>query len=179
VAVEYTQELLDRAQEYVDKSVSDRRYEAGLTELTSLYTAITGDPVGKCRQCQVSDYMSVVNGYTRAATRFLHPELMPESKYTIAPGLENETFVHEGYNKAVKAENLEDADAEFFISKGFTDAFILKAGQSADGEGDKEPKLTEKQQLQARYKELFGEDADEKLTIAQLKEAIKAKEDPE
>ncbi len=178
MAINYTQELLDRAKAYTEQPLNSRRYADGLAEVSALYSAITGEAVGTCKQCQYSDYLAVVTNYIRVATRFLHPETMPDSKYTIAPGLENETFVHEGYNSAVTAENLTDQAAEFFISKGFKHAFILKpSAEGVEPEGNKPP--TEKQQLQARYKELFQAEADEKLTIAQLKEGIKSKEAPE
>jgi hypothetical protein len=176
VAVTYTQELLDKAKAYVEQPLTSRRYAEGLTEISSLYSAITGEAVGTCKQCQYSDYLAVVTNYVRSATRFLHPETMPESKYTIAPGLENEVFVHEGYNSAVTAENLTDQAVEYFISKGFKHAFILKpTAEGADAsEAGKKP--TEKQAAQARFTELFGTQPDDKLTIAQLSEHNKAKE---
>lgn len=178
MGVTYSQVLLDRATAYVAQPLSARRYEQGLAEVTALYSEITGQPASTCRQCQYSNYLAVVQAYIRQATRELHPETMAESTYTIAPGFENETFVHEGYAIAVTAENLTDEAAEFFIDKGFKHAFVKKAAaESPKTEGDKPP--TEKQTLQARYKELHGEEADAKLTIADLKEAIKAKEDAE
>jgi len=143
VGVAYTQALLDRASAYVGQPLSARRYDEGLTELTSLYTAVTGQAVGKCRQCQYSDYLAAVQAYIRQATRELHPETMADSNYTLAPGFENETFVHEAYGKAVTAENLTDADAKFFIGKGFKDAFILKASQKGGAEGGASTETTE------------------------------------
>jgi hypothetical protein len=178
VAVTYSQALLDRATAYLDQPLTARRYAEGLAEISHLVSDITGEASGSCRQCQYLDYVAIVKNYQRAATRFLHPELMVDSKYTIAPGLENETFVHEGYGSTVTAENLTDEAAEFFIRKGFSHAFLLKPGaEAAKPESDKP--LTEKQTLQARYKELFGEQPEEKVTIAELKEAIKTKEDSE
>ncbi|MGI4736126.1 MAG: hypothetical protein ACRYG7_13195 [Janthinobacterium lividum] len=132
MAPAYTQQLLDRAQAYTEQPLTARRSPEGLTELASIYSAITGQPVGSCRQCQYSDFLAAVANYTRSATRFLHPELMSESKYAIAPGLENETFVHESYNKVVTAENLEDKDVEFFKSKGLGKSFVLKSKKDAD-----------------------------------------------
>ena len=139
MAVAFTQELLDKATAYVGQPLSARRYDEGLSEITALYAEITGEPASKCRQCQYSNYLAVVQAYIRQATRELHPETMAESKYTLAPGQENETFVHEGYGQAVTAENLTDEAAEFFISKGFKNSFVLKPGHEAASktEGDK------------------------------------------
>jgi hypothetical protein len=144
VGAAYTQELLDRTTAYGQQPLKERRSPAGLAELTSLYSAITGHEVGTCRQCQYSDYLAALTNYSRAATRFLHPEIMSDSKYAIAPGLENETFVHESYGKVVTAENLEDKDVEFFKSKGLGASFVLKSKKEAEAAaGDDAAKVSD------------------------------------
>lgn len=132
MAVAYTQALLDRATAYAGQPLNERRSPTGLAELASLYSAITGQAVGTCRQCQYSDYLAALTTYSRSATRFLHPELMPDTKYAFAPGLENETFTHDAYGKVVTAENLEDKDVAFFQSKGLGASFVLKSKKGAD-----------------------------------------------
>lgn len=173
MAIIYSQELLDRATAYLEQPLSARRYQDGLTEITSLYTAITGQAVGKCRQCQYSDYVAVVQAYIRQATRELHPETMADSNYTLAPGFENETFVHEAYDKAVTASNLTDDDAKFFIGKGFDKAFVLKSSQKAAAEGGETGTAAQDNQPQpsARETELEQEVATAKQALETEKEA--------
>jgi hypothetical protein len=138
VASKYTQELLDRAQAYVEKPLTARRYEEGLAELTTLYSDITGQAVGTCRQCQVSDFMAVVTAYIREATRFLHPETVKDSKYTFTPAFINEKIADGRYSKVVTAENLEDADAEVLLKLGYEHVIMLKSNEEASAEGDSE-----------------------------------------
>lgn len=138
MGVTISQVLLDRATAYVSQPLAARRYEEGLAEITALYSEITGQPAATCRQCQYSNYLAVVQAYIRQATRELHPETMAESNYSIAPGLENEVFVHEGLSEAVTAENLTDKSAEFLIKHGYKHAFVLKSAAKADADkGDK------------------------------------------
>jgi hypothetical protein len=125
----YTQALLDRAQAYVGQPLNNRRYEQGLTEISLLYAAITGEAVGTCRQCQYKDFLAVVTAYIREATRFLHPELMADSKYTFAPGFAGEVIADGRYTKTVTAENITDEDAEALIKLGFGHVIVLKPGQ--------------------------------------------------
>ncbi|WP_400190666.1 hypothetical protein [Hymenobacter sp. B81] len=180
MAVTYTQELLDRAEAWTRQPLAEKRSAAGLIRLAALYSAITGTAAGSCRQCQYSDYNAVVQAYVRQASAHLYPETVSKTQYSLAPGFENETFVHEAYDQAVTAATLTDADAEFFIKNGFGHAF-LKDGKpipqktEAEAAGDGAPKL-KKADYQARYEELHGEKPDEKLTIAQLIEANDAKQ---
>lgn len=174
--VVYTPELLARAQAWVSLPLNDKRYAPGMKELWALYAEITQTQPGDCRQCMYSDYAAVVVAYTREASHFLFPETMPESKYTLANGYENEQFVHEDYATTITAENLTDEAAQFFISKGFGHAIILKAGENADGSTGEVDNKPSKADLQARYKVLFGEDAPKKHTIDKLTEAIDGKE---
>ena len=172
MAVAYTQELLDRATAYVGQPLNSRRYAEGLSEISQLYSEISGQPVGTCQQCQYSDFMRTVQAYIREATRFLHPETMSESNYTIAPGFENETFVHESYGEAVTAETLTDKAAEFFIKNGYAHAFVKKAATKAPAEKP----LTEKQQLQADFEKAFGTAPEERVTSADLRKHLDARE---
>lgn len=174
MGVVYTQELLERAQAYVAQPLNDKRQPAGMVELGDIYSAITGDPPAKCRQCKYSDFLAVVVAYIREASHFLHPETVSDSSYSIVPGLQNETFTHADYSKAVKADNLTDADAEFFIKHGYEHAFVKKAAAKTEADGT--PALTSlhKADLQAKYKDVVGSEADDKLTKAQLIEAIEA-----
>jgi hypothetical protein len=126
----YSQALLDRAQAYVEQPLNARRYDAGLTEISQLYAEITGEPVGKCRQCQYKDFLAVVTAYIREATRFLHPELMADSKYTFAPGFAGEVIADGRYSKTVTAENLTDQDAEALIKLGYGHVIVAKPGES-------------------------------------------------
>lgn len=133
----YSQDLLDRAQAYASQPLNDRRYDQGLTEISELYAAITGEPVGKCRQCQYQDFLAVVTAYIREATRSLHPELMADSQYTFAPGFQAEVIADGRYNKTVTAENLNDQDAERLIKLGYGHVIVPKPGQEpATGETD-------------------------------------------
>ncbi|KUG06880.1 hypothetical protein [Solirubrum puertoriconensis] len=187
MAIAYTEELLAQAEAWASLPLEERRSAAGLLQLAVLYSYITGEPAGSCRQCQYSDYNQVVQAYIRQATRHLHPETMADSNYTLANGYESEQFVHEDYNKVVTADNLTDEDAEFFIGKGFEHAFVKKASaaeateaeSTGETEGEEEEpakKPTEKERLLATYKQLHGEEADASLTIPQLKEANAAKQ---
>jgi hypothetical protein len=151
--VAYTQQLLDRAQAYVEKPLSARRYDEGLGEISQLYADITGEPVGKCRQCQYLDYLAVVTAYIREATRFLHPELMSKSKFTFAPGFQNEAIADGRYSKVVTAENLTDEDAEALLKLGYGHVIVLKpsaegaeVGAAEQGEADgQQPAPTERE----------------------------------
>ncbi|MBO2010847.1 hypothetical protein [Hymenobacter negativus] len=172
----YTPELLARAQAWVSLPLNDKRYQAGMTELWALYAAITQTPVSTCRQCQYSDYAAIVVAYVREATTFLHPETVSDTKYTLANGYENEQFVHEKYATTITGENLTDEAAEFFIKNGFAHAIILKAGQNADGSTGEVDTKASKADLQARYKELYGEDAPKKHTVDKLTADIHTKE---
>jgi uncharacterized protein (DUF1810 family) len=174
--VNYSQELLDRATAYVEQPLAARRYAEGLTEISQLYSQITGEVSGTCKQCQYSDYLAVVTNYVQAARRFLHPETMAETSYTFAPGYEHEHIAHERYNKKVTVDNLTDEDAEALLDLGYKHVIVKKTAEVAEKAADTTPKLTEKQTAQARYKELFGTDADEKLTIAKLTEYSDAKQ---
>lgn len=134
----YTQELLDRAQAYIEQPLAARRYDGGLTEISQLYADITGEPVGKCRQCQYLDYLAVVTAYIREATRSLHPETVKHSKYTFAAGFQDEVIADGRYTKVVTNENLDDADAEALITLGYGHVIVLKPGEEAAAEGDSE-----------------------------------------
>ena len=125
----YTQALLDRANAYTGQPLNNRRYAPGLTEISQLYVHITGETVGTCRQCQYKDFLAVVTAYSREATRFLHPELMADSKYTFAPGFADEVIADGRYNKTVTAENLTDEDAEALIKLKYDHVIVLKPGQ--------------------------------------------------
>ena len=176
MAVIYTEELLSRANTWLSTPLNQRRSPEGLRALAALYTDLTGESAGSCRQCQFSDFNSAVGSYSREAQRFLHPETVANSTYTLASPFQNEQLVHEKYGKVVSAENLTDKDAEFFIENGYKHAF-LKNGKPLSDEADKDetPKLTEKEQAQADYKAAYGEDPDQKLTIKELKEATSKK----
>jgi hypothetical protein len=176
MAVNFSQELLDRATAYVGQPLTARRYDAGLTEISQLYSAITGEAVGTCRQCQYSDFMAVVTNYIASATRFLHPETMSETTYTFAPGYEHEHIAHERYNKKVTVDNLTDEDAEQLIKLGYGHVIVKKTAAVAEKPADNTPKLTPKQQLQADFGRIIGTKPDDKLTMDQLTEQIKAKE---
>lgn len=136
MATRYTAELLAQATAYVARPLSERRQPAGLAELADLYAAITGQSGSSCRQCQYSDFFSSLQSYIREATRFLHPELMTESKYTFAPGFQSETLVHESYTKKVTADNLTDEDAKFFLKNGYGHVIVEKGAKPAATEGD-------------------------------------------
>ncbi|TGE04757.1 hypothetical protein [Hymenobacter fodinae] len=176
MAVAYTEEIASRAQAWLDASYSKRHTNEYKAELHALYALITGNPAAGCTNCNFQGYVDILSAYVRHYQRQSTPELMANATYSLAPGFENEQFVHESYSEVVTADNLTDKSAEFFISKGFKHAF-LKNGKAIEDEAAKEdaPKLTEKQKKQAEYKEVLGTDADDKLTIAQLTEAIDAK----
>jgi hypothetical protein len=173
---DYTPELLSRAQAWLSLPLDEKRRVAGLEELAALYSAITGEPLSTCRQCQYSDRAALVVAYTREASTFLSPEPMSDSKYTLANGFENEVFSHEKYSKNVTLDTVTDEAAEFFIKHGYGHAFVLKptadAGET-EQPSDEKPSKTD---LQARYKALFGEDAPKKHTIDKLTADINAKE---
>ncbi len=174
MAVNYNEQILSRAQAWLSLPLNDKRQQAGLDELAAIYSLATGQTTSSCRQCQYSDYADAVKTYERQALRHLYPDLMADSKYIFAPGFENETYVHEGYNKVVTSENLEDADAEFALKNGGKHLFVKRAEEKAPASTSK---LTEKQQAVADYKVLFNADADEKLTAKEIKELIAAEKD--
>jgi Spy/CpxP family protein refolding chaperone len=177
----YTQQLLDRAQAYVEQPLNDRRYDQGLQQISQLYAEITGEPVGKCRQCQYKDFLEVVTSYIREATRFLHPELMADSKYTFAPGFAGEVIADGRYNKTVTAENLTDQDAEALIKLGYGHVIIAKpgetllAGASAEGGTDDEPADEPGNELQVQVEQAQKLFADEQAAHEQTKQALDAK----
>lgn len=183
MGVVYTQELLDRATAYVGQPIDQRRHDVGLAEISQLVADISGQPVGKCRQCQYSDHLATVRAYINQATRFLHPETVSSNTYALAPGFQNETFVHESYSEAVTADNLTDKAAEFFIKNGYEHAF-LKNGKpiqpakaaSSEAEPAKPTAPMKKIDYQAQYEQVLGEKPADSLTIAQLVEAIEAKQ---
>ncbi|MDO7888200.1 hypothetical protein [Hymenobacter cheonanensis] len=181
----YTQELLDRAQAHVQRPLNDRRYAEGLSEIAQLYADITGEPVGKCRQCQYKDFLAVVTAYIREATRSLHPELMADSKYTFAPGFAGEVIADGRYSKTVTAENLTDQDAEALIKYGYGHVIVLKPGQESllagasdqgsTDEGDDEPEtepsareIELQTQLEASQKSFLEVEATQKDALEEL-----------
>ncbi|MBX0290956.1 hypothetical protein K3G63_10930 [Hymenobacter sp. HSC-4F20] len=175
MAVLYTEEVASRAQAWLAASYSKRRTNEYIAELHALYGLITGNSAAGCTSCNFQGYVDLLTAYVAHFQRLQHPELMAKSAYSLAPGYENETFVHESYSEALKADNLTDKGAEFFIKNGFKHAF-LKNGKPIEDEAPAEPKkLTPKQQAVADYKELFQTDPDEKLTETQLREAIDTK----
>ena len=172
----YTEALLARAEAYVALPITQRRYASGLAEISSLYSDITGQAVSSCQQCQYLDFLAVVRSYIRQATLHFHPELMADSNYTLAPGFQDAKFIHENRSEPMTAETLTNEGVEFFIKNGYDHAFVKKSAGKAGADGDDKPELKRKADFQARFKELFATEADEKLTIAQLTEHIEAKE---
>lgn len=166
----YTQQLLDRAQAYVEQPLTARRYDEGLTEISALYADITGEPVGKCRQCQYQDFMAVVAAYIREATRFLHPETVKNSKYTFAAGFANEQIADPRYNKVVTSESLEDADAEQLIKLGYGHVIVLKPGQEESAEGESSTEVAHQNPLVPQA-DLEKEQQAHQATAKQLEDA--------
>ena len=173
MAVDYgNADTLRRVQAWLARPLIEKRQPAGLEELAAVYSLASGQPTSNCRQCHYSDYVAVIKAYERHSLRLLHPQTMPPSTYTLAPGFENETFVHESYSEAVTADNLTDSAAEFFIQNGYKHAFLKKEEAKAE---TTTPKLL-KADHQARYKELFGQEPDAKLTVDELTKANDAKQ---
>lgn len=173
-AVDYhNAETLRRVQAWLALPLTKKRSLAGLDELAALYRLTSGSTAGRCRQCQYSDFNAAVVAYERHSFRLLHPHLMANTQYALAPGFENEQFVHESYSEVVTAENLTDEAAEFFIANGFENAFVKRADAKTETEG--RPKLL-KADHQARYKELFGQEPDARLTVDELTRANDAKQ---
>ncbi|SNC67342.1 hypothetical protein SAMN06265337_1918 [Hymenobacter gelipurpurascens] len=170
---EYSEELLSRVETWLSYSFSKRRTRDNVADLHQLYSLITGGSAQGCTNCNFSGYVGILEAYQRQSFRLLDPETVSNSSYTLAPGYEEQQFVHDAFDGVVTSENLTDKAAEFFIEKGFKHAFVKKIAPKAESEHSK-PKT--KADYQARYKELLGEDADDKLTIAQLTEAIDAKQ---
>lgn len=174
MAVDYSNEAtLVRAQAWLALPLDQKRYPAGLEELTAIYSLITGEQASTCRQCQYSDYVAVLKNFERHSLRLLHPKLMADSQYSLAPGFENETFVHEKFGTVLSADNLTDDGAEFFINNGFKHAFVKKEAAPAETETPA-PKV--KADYQAEYKKVLGTEPDPRLTIAELKDAIEARQ---
>lgn len=173
MAVDYhNADTLRRVQAWLAMPLIKKRQPDGLAELAAVYSLASGQPTSNCRQCHYSDYVAVVKAFERHSLRLLHPQTMPPSTYTLAPGFENETFVHESYAEAVTADNLTDAAAEFFIKNGYKHAFLKKEEAKAEAAT---PKLL-KADHQARYKELFGQEPDARLTVDDLLKANDAKQ---
>lgn len=177
----YTQQLLDRATAYVGQPLTARRgTQAGLAELTALYSDITGETAGTCRQCQVSDFMAVVTAYIREATRFLHPELMPDSKYTFAPAFANEQIADGRYSKVVTAENLTDEDAEKLLKMGYAHVIVKKGSKEADataGEDKADVSDSEKKAKEAAEKAKTDLKTEKEAHAATKKELTTTKSD--
>jgi hypothetical protein len=173
VAVDYgNADTLRRVQAWLARPLPEKRQPAGLAELAAVYALASGQPTSNCRQCHYSDYVALIKAYERHSLRLLHPQTMPPSTYTLAPGFENETFVHESYREAVTADNLTDSAVEFFIQNGYKHAFLKKEEAKAE---TAPPKLL-KADHQARYKALFGEEPDARLTVDDLLKANDAKQ---
>jgi hypothetical protein len=167
----YNQQLLDRATAYVEQPLTARRgTEAGLSELTALYSAISGEAAGTCRQCQVSDFMAVVTAYIREATRFLYPETVQDSNYTFAPAFANEQIADGRYDKVVTAETLTDADAEKLIKMGYGHVIVKKGGEdaAATAEGSTDGST---QTLAVTQADLEAEQTAHQATTKRLEEA--------
>ncbi len=175
MALLYTQEVADRATAWVTQPLSQKRSPAGLTELAALWSAIHQQPSGSCRQCQYSDYSASVAAYLREFSRLQNPTTVASS-YSLAPGYQNETFVHEDRAEPTNASNLTDEAAEFYIKQGYGHAIVKNPAPTRHEPAGSAKPPTEKQQLQARFAELFGTQPEEKVTIAQLTEHIEAKE---
>lgn len=174
----YTPELLARAEAYLNGGLQARREKDGLTEISDLVSAITGEPNGGCRQCQYLDYLRIVRSYTRAARRTLFPETMPESQYAILPAFANEKFVHEGLSEVVTADNLTDETAKFLISKGYGHAIKKKSDlakqEAPEGEAADNPDLTKEQEAHEATKSALQAEKDaHKATKKELSEVKK------
>jgi pyruvate/2-oxoacid:ferredoxin oxidoreductase beta subunit len=173
MAAAHTPELLARAEAYLALPVRERRLKrAALDELLSLYNAITGQRRTWCPSCEYADFFKVVADYIHQSHNPLSSATMATSKYQIASGFENETFVHEKLSEPITAANLTDEAAEFFIKNGYDKQFVLKPG-APDEESEAKPT---KADLRARYKELFNEEAPKKHTVEHLTKDIETKE---
>ncbi|MGI4884280.1 MAG: hypothetical protein ACRYFR_04905 [Janthinobacterium lividum] len=147
----FSEALVARAQAWADQPLNDKRRPAGLAELAALWSAITGQPAGTCRQCQFSDFNATVGAYLRESFRYLHPELMADAKFLLAAAFATQSLVHESYNKAVTADNLTDEDAAFFITHGYAHAFTKANGKP----------LSEADIAKITAKQALDDDADE------------------
>ncbi|GAA4362775.1 hypothetical protein GCM10023185_31040 [Hymenobacter saemangeumensis] len=159
MALAYTQELLDRAEAYIGTPLTERRQAEGLAELAGLYAAIRGEAPGSCRQCQYADYFRFLTSYIREATRVLHPDLMADSKYTFAPGFENETLVHESYGKAVTLDTLTDDDAKALRKLGFDKIIIEKGAKPAASQEEADKKAESEAVAKAKADTKTAKDA--------------------
>jgi hypothetical protein len=177
VLAAYSPELLSRVQTWLSYSFAKRHTAQNTAELHQLYALISGGSAQGCTNCNYAGYVAYLEAYEQHSHRFLHPETVEKSTYTLAPGYENETFVHDSHSEAVTAKNLTDKGAEFFIKQGFGHAFLKNGKPVTDEAGSQAPKLTEKQQAIADYKELFGTDVDTTLTAVKIKELIAAEKE--
>ena len=175
MGVVYTEETASRASAWLAGSDSKRRTRENTAELHSLYATITGHPAGSCTNCNFSGYVGILQAYVTHSNCLFNPELMLSPSYSFAPGFENETFVLDSYSRVVGANDLTDADAEFMIKNNHAH-MLLKNGKPIADEAGTEPKKLLKADHQARYKELHGEDADDKMTVAELIAANDAKQ---
>jgi hypothetical protein len=176
VLAAHSDELLSRVQTWLSYSYAKRHTVENKAELHQLYALISGGSATGCTNCNFAGYVGYLEAYEQQSLRFLHPELVKDSAYTFAPGYENETFVHENYSEVVSAKNLTDKGAEFFIKQGFGHAFLKNGKPVATESAEAAPKPKTKAEWAARYAEILGTEPEATLTIAQLAEAIEAKE---
>jgi hypothetical protein len=135
MAVQYSEDTLSRVKAWLSHSASKRRTRENTAELHQLYAAISGGSATGCTNCNFSNYVAILTAYERQATHHFFPTIMADSQYTLAPGYENETFVHESFSEAITAENITDKAAEFFIKNGFKHAFVKKEGAHPEAAG--------------------------------------------
>ena len=87
--------------------------------------------------------------------------------------------------KSITPENINEGDNFAFVAENYPHLVEESKGHKsakASEENEEEENaqaLTPKQQLQAEYKELFGEEADDAITANELKSMIAEKQNPE
>lgn len=178
-------ELLVRSQAWLSLPYPENREPANRQELNTLYQAITGT-AADCANCvnwllrmaaKVTEYVANPSSFTIKPTQ---TEIMSNvskkyRKSAVAKANDATQVVinhGNGDSQLINLDTMTDEEAEVLLSKD-----QYKHNVEVIGSQEEEaPKLTEKQQLQARYKELTGEDAEEKTTIAELKVRISEEE---
>ena len=175
------EELLARSQGWLTLPYPENREPGNRRELNVLYQAITGK-AADCSHCnnwlirmasKVSDYVANPEAFTIQPTQI---EIMSntstkyrKSQAAISNGAKTVVLNHgDGMSQLINLDSMTDEEAEALLESPQYKHNV----EAVENEEEETPKLTEKQQLQARFKELSGEDAEDKTTIAELKVKI-------
>ena len=176
-------ELKKRAQKIAEfRNLKSRPTETQLREVAEVYKLITGKIID-CKLCEFYGIVSEINTLLKIQPlKINNMAAKGKFKHDAASTL----IIRHTKNgtKSITPENINEGDNFAFVAENYPHLVEESKGSksaksSEENEEEEVQSLTPKQQLQAEYKELFGEDADDAITANELKSMIAEKQNPE